>query len=378
MFIDSATELAAFCERAASSPMLALDTEFLRERTFRPQPCVLQVGTHDEQAAVDVIALTGEALEPLRDLLFDRARVKVLHACGQDLEIFQILFGDIPEPIFDTQVAAAFVGHRLQMGYGALVESVCGVHLPKTESLTDWTRRPLDPEQVSYAEDDVRYLPAVYDDLVSELVRLDRLTWVLPEMEALVVKARCASDPEDAFHHVKRVGTLNGRQLAVCREVAAWRERKASQRDVPRKWLLSDEVVIEVSKRMPRTQERLRRVRGTAQLKEKDGDAIVLAVRRGLSCPQDRWPKVTHRPRPTQESESVVDLMNALVRLVAERESIAPQLVSGRDDLLAFLDDPASSRLGEGWRRDLMGGLLADLLAGRAGLTVKDGHVELL
>ncbi len=358
--------------------MLALDTEFLRERTFRPQPCVLQVGTHDEQAAVDVIALTGEALAPLRDLLFDRARVKVLHACGQDLEIFQILFGDIPEPVFDTQVAAAFVGHRLQMGYGALVEAVCGVHLPKTESLTDWTRRPLDPEQVSYAEDDVRYLPAVYDGLVAELVRLDRLTWVLPEMEALVAKARCATDPEDAFRHVKRVGTLNGRQLAVCREVAAWRERKAAQRDVPRKWLLSDEVVIEVSKRMPRTQERLRRVRGTAQLKEKDGDAIVLAVRRGLACPQDRCPRVVHRARPTQESESVVDLMNALVRLVAERESIAPQLLSGRDDLMAFLDDPASSRLGEGWRRDLMGGLLSDLLAGRAGLTVKDGRVELL
>ncbi len=358
--------------------MLALDTEFLRERTFRPQPCLLQVGTHDEQAAVDVIALTGEALAPLRDLLFDRARVKVLHACSQDLEIFQILFGDIPDPVFDTQVAAAFVGHRLQMGYGALVEAVCGVHLPKTESLTDWTRRPLDPEQVSYAEDDVRYLPAVYDGLVAELVRLDRLTWVLPEMEALVAKARCAADPEDAFRHVKRVGTLNGRQLAVCREVAAWRERKAAQRDVPRKWLRADEVVIEVSKRMPCTQERLRRVRGTAQLKEKDGDAIVLAVRRGLSCPQDRCPRVVHRARPTQESESVVDLMNALVRLVAERESIAPQLLSGRDDLMAFLDDPASSRLGEGWRRDLMGDILSDLLAGRAGLTVKDGRVELL
>ncbi len=378
MFIDTASDLGAFCERASTSPILALDTEFLRERTFRPQPCVVQVGTHDEQVAVDVLALKDNALAPLRGLLFDRSRVKVLHACGQDLEIFQILFGDIPEPVFDTQVAAAYVGHRLQLGYGALVEAECGVHLPKTESLTDWTRRPLDPEQVSYAEDDVRYLPAVYDSLVKKLVSLDRLTWVLPEMEALVEKGRHANDPDDAYLHVKRAGTLSGRQLAVCREVAAWRERKAASRNVPRKWLLSDEVVVEVSRRMPRTQERLRRLRGTAQLKEKDGEAIVLAVKRGLACPEGRRPSMPHRSRPSQESESVVDLMFAMVRLVAERESIAPQLIAGRDDLQAFLEDPASSKLGAGWRHELMGRRLSDLLGGRAGLTVKDGRVELL
>lgn len=375
MFIDTPGALADFCRRASSSSMVALDTEFLRERTFRPQPCLVQVGTREEQAAVDVIALKD--LSPLRDLLFDPSRTKVLHACSQDLEVFEQLFGGVPEPIFDTQVAAAFLGHRMQMGYGPLVEAYCGVHLAKAESLTDWSRRPLDPEQVAYAEDDVRYLPPVYDAMVERLVELDRLGWVLPEMQSLVTHALDAHDPDEAFRHVKRAGTLSRRQLAVCREVAAWRERKASKRDVPRKWLLSDEVVIELSKRAPRTIDRLRRVRGTAQLAEKDAEAVLLAVKRGLSCPADRLPEMPRRHRPSAETEGVVDLMNAMVRIVSERTGIAAPVIAGRDDLLDLLSG-REGRLSRGWRHELMGSLLGRLLAGEAGLTVKDGRVEIL
>lgn len=375
MFIDTPEALADFCRRASSSAMVALDTEFLRERTFRPQPCLVQVGTQEEQAAVDVIALKD--LSPLRDLLFDPSRTKVLHACSQDLEVFEQLFGGVPEPIFDTQVAAAFLGHRMQMGYGPLVEAYCGVHLAKAESLTDWSRRPLDPEQVAYAEDDVRYLPPVYDAMVERLVELDRLGWVLPEMQSLVTHALDAHDPDEAFRHVKRAGTLSRRQLAVCREVAAWRERKASKRDVPRKWLLSDEVVIELSKRAPRTIDRLRRVRGTAQLAEKDAEAVLLAVKRGLACPADRLPEMPRRHRPSAETEGVVDLMSAMVRIVSERTGIAAPVIAGRDDLLDLLSG-REGRLSRGWRRELMGSLLGRLLAGEAGLTVKDGRVEIL
>lgn len=196
-------------------------------------------------------------------------------------------------------------------------------------------------------------------------------------MQSLVTHALDAHDPDEAFRHVKRAGTLSRRQLAVCREVAAWRERKASKRDVPRKWLLSDEVVIELSKRAPRTIDRLRRVRGTAQLAEKDAEAVLLAVKRGLACPADRLPEMPRRHRPSAETEGVVDLMSAMVRIVSERTGIAAPVIAGRDDLLDLLSG-REGRLSRGWRRELMGSLLGRLLAGEAGLTVKDGRVEIL
>lgn len=382
MLVDTYEGLIAFCERASTSPVLAVDTEFLRERTFYPKLCLVQVGTEDEQAAVDVLSIRD--LEPLERLLFNDVATKVLHACTQDVEVLLHRFGQVLRPVFDTQLAAAFLGHRMQMGYGALVAAYTGVHLDKADTLTDWSRRPLDESQLVYAEEDVRYLPGIYRQMMDELVRLDRLTWVLPEMADLVAHAAHAVDPVDAYEHVKRAGTLSRPQLAVCRELAAWREKAAMRKDIPRKWVISDEVLIELCRRAPKTPDRLRKVRGTQALSETDVEGALLAIKRGRACPPTALPTLARASKApvdgasVQDQESVVDLMYAMVRLLADRAKVAPQLVAKRDDLVDFIHDPAGSRLSEGWRRTLVGEELERLLRGEAGLTVRNGRLEVI
>ena len=376
MYLSTQEELAAFCERAAASKVLAVDTEFLREKTFFPKLCLVQVAAGEDIAAIDPILI--EDLSPLAALFEDPSITKVFHACSQDLEVLLDGMGVECAPVFDTQLAAAFLGLRQQVSYASLVESYCGVRLPKAESLTDWSRRPLDPEQLSYAEDDVRYLPGIYNRMVSELVGRDRLSWVTPEMERLCDFSRIRRDPREAFLRLRRASSLTRRQLAVAREVCAWRERVAAERDIPRKWVISDEVVVEVCKRAPSSVERLRRIRGIDQMAERDALSLVDAVARGVACPAEECPKMTRHARPSAETEGVIDLMYAVLRLVSEKSGVATQLIATRDDLLDFLLDRGSSRLAHDWRWELAGSTLDRLLAGEVGLTVKNGSIELL
>lgn len=376
MYLSTSEELAAFCDRASTCKVLAIDTEFLREKTYYPKLCLVQVAAGDDIAAVDPLRVRD--LSPLAALLEAPDVTKVFHACSQDLEVLLDGMGVACAPVFDTQLAAAFLGMRQQVSYGSLVEAYCGVHLPKAESLTDWSRRPLDPEQLAYAEDDVRYLPGIYERMLSELTRRDRLSWVGPEMAELCDVSRVRRDPSEAYLRLRRSGSLTRRQLALAREVCAWRERAAAERDVPRKWVLSDEVVVEVCKRAPASLERLRRVRGTEQLSERDARGVLAAVERGRSCPPEECPRVVKHLRPSPETEGVIDLMYAVLRLISERSGVATQLIATRDDLLEFLQNRGSSRLATGWRRELAGATLERLLSGEVGLTVKDGRIELL
>jgi ribonuclease D len=376
VFISTADDLSAFCERAATSKVLAVDTEFLRERTYYPKLCLLQMAAGDDIVAVDPLTLTD--LAPVADLFRDTSITKVIHACSQDLEVLYQTMGCVPQPVFDTQVAAAFLGFRTQLGYGPLVEAYTGVHLAKAESLTDWSKRPLDAEQLSYAEDDVRYLPQIYDRMMCDLVEKNRLSWLQPELASVCDPSHYAHDPREAYKHVKRVTSLTRRQLAVCREVAGWREARAQDRDIPRKWVMTDEVVLELSKRGPKDAARLHKIRGTEQVSGRDATAIVDAVRTGLSCPSEECPRLPKRSRPAPELESVVDLMYALVRVVSEKSGVATPLIATRDDLVSFAQDRSSGRLAEGWRHELVGSQLERLLDGQVGLTVKAGRIEVL
>ena len=235
MYLSTKNELEQFCQQASAAKVIAVDTEFLRERTYFPKLCLVQVAAGDNIAAIDPILI--DDLTPLAELFEDPSVTKVLHACGQDLEVLLDGMGATCAPVFDTQLAAAFLGLRQQVSYASLVESYCGVRLPKAESLTDWSRRPLDPEQLTYAEDDVRYLPGIYDRMMAELIERDRLSWVAPEMEALCDPARIKRDPREAYRRLRRAGSLTRRQLAVAREACAWREETAARRDLPRKWV---------------------------------------------------------------------------------------------------------------------------------------------
>ena len=376
MYLSTQDQLEDFCRQIEGEKVIAVDTEFLREKTYYPKLCLVQVGAAELTAAIDPLLI--EDLTPLAKIFEDASVTKVLHACGQDLEVILDGMGCVCAPVFDTQLAAAFLGMRQQVSYGSLVEAYCGVRLPKAESLTDWSRRPLDPEQLAYAEDDVRYLPGIYDRMVSDLARQDRLSWVRPEMDALCDPSRIKRDPSEAFLRLRRSGSLTRRQLAVAREVCAWREGVAAERDVPRKWVASDEVVVEVCKRTPGSFDRLRRIRGTEQISERDGKRLLAAVARGVACPAEECPKVTKHLRPSSETEGVIDLMYAVLRLVSERSGVATQLIATRDDLLDFLQDRKSSPLSHDWRWELAGRTLDRLLSGEVGLTVKGGRIELL
>ena len=376
MYISKYEDLAAFCDRAASSRILAVDTEFLREKTYFPKLCLIQIATHDESACVDPLAI--DDLTPLCNLLTDQRITKIFHACTQDLEVIFYSLGVVAAPVFDTQLAAAFLGLRQQVGYGVLVEHYTGVRLPKADSLTDWSRRPLDEEQLAYAEDDVRYLPGIYDAMMTQLVAKDRLGWLTPEMDERADRSHFERIPEQAYLHLKRSSSLTRRQLAVAREVCAWRERRAAERNIPRKWLVSDEILVEVSKRSPKTMDRLRRIRGTEQISEAEAEGLLRAVRKGLAIGPTDLPATKRRERTSAEAEGAIDLMYALLRIISERSGIAPQLIATREDLVDLAAGREGCRLSSGWRYELAGSRLSRLLSGEIGLTVKDGRVEVL
>lgn len=376
MYLSTQEELKAYCDEASTCRVVAVDTEFLREKTYFPRLCLIQVNAGGNIAAIDPILI--EDLSPLAAIFEDPDVVKVFHACSQDLEVLWDGMGCVCRNVFDTQVAAAFLGLRQQIGYGPLVDVYCGVSLPKAEALTDWSQRPLDPEQLVYAEDDVRYLPQIYETMCNKLVDSDRLSWVLPEMDEVSDPSRFRKDPRDAYLRLKRASTLTRRQLAVAREVCAWREETAAARDVPRKWLMSDEVIVEACHRTPTSLPRLRRIRGLEKLSESDARGIIASVQRGLDCPTADFPAAIKRLKPSPEKDGALDLMSAVVRVVAEKTGIAPQVIASKDDLNELLSGSRDGRLAQGWRHEVAGKQLERLLAGELGLTIKDGKIELL
>ena len=249
MYISTHQALVDFCQRAREFDAIAVDTEFLRERTFHPRLCLVQIATPAESVAVDPLVI--DDLSPLAELMADESVTKVFHACSQDMEVMLHTVGALPRPIFDTQVAAAFLGERQQISYGALVQTFCGVSLPKTESLTDWSRRPLTDKQIEYAIDDVKYLIVAYTEMMSRLRELGRVDWVLDELRPLADESHYRADRHEAFRKVKRINSCSRHQLGIARELAAWREDRAERRNIPRKWVMSDDTLLALVKRNP-------------------------------------------------------------------------------------------------------------------------------
>ena len=345
-YIANQENLEAFARRAASSSVLAIDTEFLREKTYYANLCLLQLATDTEVAVVDPFAV--DDLKVLVPLLEDPAIVKLLHAAGQDLEIIYRELGVLPSPVFDTQVAATLLGHTQQIGYGPLVHNLCGVSLKKSDSFTDWSRRPLSPSQLDYAADDVIYLPKMYRIMC----------------ERLEAKGR--------FKRLKRVGQLSRRQLSAAREVACWRELMAQERDLPRKWVLTDEQVVEACRRESRTIDDLFMVRGVRErLGTRDARAVVAALVRGLDAPPEQWPELDKSLKSEPNVDAELDLMEALVRLRARENDIAMQTLASHGELArvarGYRDDIDVLK---GWRRAIIGDELLDLLAGKISLSL--------
>ncbi len=375
-YIANQENLEAFARRARSSAVLAVDTEFLREKTYYANLCLLQLATDTEVAVVDPFAI--EDLSVLVPLMEDPTIVKLFHAAGQDLEIIYRELGVLPSPVFDTQVAAALLGHTQQIGYGPLVHSLCGVSLKKSDSFTDWSRRPLSDSQLDYAADDVIYLPKMYRVMRERLEAKGRLGWLDNDFAALSDPANYVCDVASRFKRLKRVGQLSRRQLSAAREVASWRELTAQARDLPRKWVLTDEQVVESCRREARTIDELFMVRGMREkLCTRDARAVVAALVRGLDAPPEQWPELDKSLKNEPNVDAELDLMEALVRLRARENDIAMQTLASHGELARVARGYRTDvDVLKGWRRAIIGEELLDLLAGKLALSLgPDGLV---
>jgi ribonuclease D len=373
--ITTTSELAAVCRRMATLPFVTVDTEFLRETTYYPLLCVAQMASADEAVVIDSLA-PGIDLAPFFELMADEKVMKVFHAARQDIEIVWHRAKLIPHPIFDTQVAAMVLGYGDSISYDQLVQRITGDTLDKSYRFTDWTRRPLSEAQLSYAVSDVTHLRQVYIALVDDLGRRGRVDWVQEEMLVLTSADTYRMDPEHAWRRLK-TRVRKPKELGVLIEVAAWREREAQARDVPRSRVLKDEVVGDIAVQAPNTLEKLKHLRSLPKGFERSrtAEGIVAAVTRGLERDAKTLPQLARLPPPVNGT-AVVELLKVLLRMISERHHVAAKIIATVDDLerIAADDDAAVPALA-GWRRELFGERALALKHGKLSLAIERGRV---
>ena len=348
-------ELAAACQRFARHPFVAVDTEFLRETTFWPLLCVVQVASDDEALAIDALA-EGLDLAPLFALMANESVVKVFHAARQDAEIFWKLAGVVPKPMFDTQVAAMVCGYGDQVSYSELVNSICHVSVDKSSRFTDWARRPLAQAQIDYAIGDVTYLRDIYRALLAKLSKSGRLSWLEDEMKILTSASTYEQHPENAWERLKN-RARKPRDLAVLMELAAWREKEAQTRDVPRSRVLKDDVLVEIALAAPRSAEALANLRAFPRGMEraKAGAEILNAIEQGLARDPKTLPKLERDKRGPPGSAATVELLKVLLRQVCDQSGVAGKMIATVDDLeMIAADDRADVPALQGWRRNFV------------------------
>jgi len=373
--ITTTSELAAACRRMGSHPFVTVDTEFLRETTYYPLLCVAQIASTDEAVVIDALA-PGIDLAPFFSLLADEKVMKVFHAARQDIEIVWHRAKLIPHPIFDTQVAAMVLGYGDSISYDQLVQRITGDALDKSHRFTDWTRRPLSEAQLSYAISDVTHLRDVYMALVDDLGRRGRVDWVQDEMRVLTSADTYRMDPENAWQRLK-TRVRKPRELAVLIEVAAWREREAQSRDVPRSRVLKDEVITDIAVQAPTTTDKLKSLRSLPKGFERSrwGEAIVAAVARGLARDVKTLPRLA-RLQSSANGTAVVELLKVLLRMISERHHVAAKVIATVDDLERIAaDDAADVPALTGWRRELFGEKALALKHGKLALAIEEGKV---
>lgn len=376
-YINTASALAEFFEQIQNARWIALDTEFIREKTFYPQLCLVQIATEQAVACIDPLAITD--LGPLLATLYNPLVIKVMHAARQDMEMFYHLRGELPRPVFDTQLAAPVLGLKEQMGYAALVESMLGVLLNKAHTRADWSHRPLSRAELDYAADDVRYLAALYPRLRDSLADKGRLQWLDNDFAELSKPSLYANPPADAWLRVKGLQRLRGRQLAVAQNLAKWREETAQQQDRPRNWILRDENLLDLARLQPKNKIELAQLRGLhEQSVARHGESILRIIAEAQNHPPIPVPD-THQTVPlTEAQEAVVDILLAVIRKLSTEHCIHPSVIASRKHVEQLvLGDPSASVL-HGWRRQMVGETLLSVLDGTMLLRVQDKALRLL
>jgi ribonuclease D len=377
--IDTTDALAAFCRRQAEAPYVTIDTEFMRDKTYWPLLCLVQVAGPEAAAAIDPLA-AGIDLAPLFALTANPGLLKVFHAARQDIEIFVNMAGAVPAPLFDTQVAAMVCGFGDAVSYETLAGKLAGARIDKSSRFTDWAHRPLTERQLNYALSDVVPLRAVYEKLAQRLAKTGRAHWLAEEMSELTDPATYRQDPGEAWRRLK-VRSNNRRLLALVRELAAWREIAAQQRNLPRNRLLRDEAVLEIAAHAPANVAELARTRGLSRnfAEGKLGGEILAVIKRVLALPESDYPVPPPRYDAPPGIGPLVDLLRVLLKLRCEEHDVAQKLVADTEDLeLIAADDGAPVRALQGWRADIFGKDALDLKHGRLALTAAGTRVRLV
>jgi ribonuclease D len=374
LYIDNPQALADFCGQLKTLPWIAVDTEFMREKTYYGQLCLVQVASPELIACIDPIQCPQ--LDALYELLFDTNITKVIHAAGQDLQLLFEMTGKVPAPVFDTQIAATLLGQGHQVGYGALVKQMLNVELDKSHSRTDWARRPLSQEQIDYAADDVRYLAQMYPMIIEQLETNGRLQWLDSDFEQLVARENYAADADRLWQRISGVNKLKGVQLAALRELAGWREQRARKSNIPRRWVLADDVLSTIAMQMPVKRDKLSRIRGISDdMLKRHGDDLLALIERARQMPRDEWPHFKRPPRLDDEQEARVDLMMALVRYRCHANGISPAMVTNRKELDQLVSGEHDLNVLKGWRRHIVGDDLLALLQGQRILYIHNDNI---
>ncbi|MTI64279.1 ribonuclease D [Methylophaga sp.] len=366
-YVDTNESLTDLCRQLAGSQWLAVDTEFHREKTYYPELCLIQIANDEVIACVDPLAI--DDLTPLLDLFYRDDITLVFHAARQDLELFFLLRNSLPPHVFDTQLAATVLGYGDQIGYGNLVKQCLDVELDKAHARTDWRQRPLSSEQLEYAADDVRYLRMLYHQLTDKLTETGRTSWLKEDFAVLSAVKTYEEDPNKSWLRIKGAGRLKPSQLAILQQLGAWREQRAIKHNLPRRWVLKDEVMLDLARFAPSSAEGMKKIRGMEQRDiDRHGKAVLEAIEKGKAVPKSEWP-VIKRPTPlTNQQDAVVDALMALLRQRCDEQNITPVAVAGRKDVEALVrgeDTP----LQQGWRHEIVGQQLEDFLNGKLSLS---------
>lgn len=376
--ITESKALADFCASLRNCDFITIDTEFLREKTYYPKLCLIQVSCPKKQAkAIDPLADDID-LAPLFDLLSDQKILKVCHAGRQDLEIFYNLTGKVPAPIFDTQIAAMVCGYGDSIGYDRLVQNIKGVQIDKSSQYTNWSVRPLSEKQINYALGDVTHLCDVYIKLMSELEKRGRADWVKQEEAALTDPEAYKNDPYEAWKRVK-IRSPKPKNLAVLRELASWREQEAQKRNIPKPWVMRDETLADMASQLPKDAKGLSKIRNLSKDYLKDDKAKVLLslIEQALNSNKEDWPIPSKRKQISATAQATIDVLKLLLKVTSVENEVASKIIANSDDIEAIaLNDAADVPALKGWRREVYGDDALALKHGKLAIGLKNGKVQ--
>ena len=379
LLITDSGSLSTFCEKiAASSNFIAVDTEFMRETTYWSELCLIQIAGEEDAAAIDVLSKNLD-LSPVLDLMRNVSVIKVFHAARQDLEIFFRLMDEIPRPIFDTQIFSMVCGFGESVGYETLVKSLTKERIDKTARFTNWSQRPLSEKQLVYALSDVTHLRIIYKKLLHMLVINKRTDWVSQELEVLTNVQTYLMEPNESWKRLKHK-LSKPRQLLILREVAAWREREAQRRNIPRTHVLRDQALLEIASQAPRTERALRTLRGLKTgLPKTEKLTLLAAINKGAELPENMAPVLPRRTQKDPSMEATRDLIKILLKHSSTEHGVAPKLIINADGIEKLISRENSvEEMLSGWRYKVFGNHATKLLEGKLALSTDGKHIKLI